>query len=88
LVLATWLFMWIYIGRFPFDLMWKIIGREPFKQLTFGIVLGIALLWEVGESFFGQDNYLDIKHFLLNSYKDMAMAALGSLVCIVLFKEE
>jgi len=86
--LAIILFMWVYIGRFPFDLFWKVIGRDPFKQLTLYIVMGIALLWEIGEAFFGLGAYLDFKHFLLNSYKDLGVALIGSLICIILFKEE
>jgi len=80
--LSMILFMWIYMGRIPFDIMWMKLNRDPYKHLTFLIVMGIALLWEFGESFFGQGNYVDVKHFLLNSYKDMAMAFIGSLICV------
>ena len=86
--LAIILFMWIHIGRFPWDLLWKVIGRDPQKQLTFILVMGIAIGWEIGEGFFGLSAYSGFKHFLLNSYKDIGMALLGSLVCIVLLKEE
>ncbi len=82
--LAMILFMWIYKGRPPFDLMWMKLNREPYKQLTFLLVLGVAVLWEIGEALLGLSAYSGFKHFLLNSYKDLGMALVGSLVCIIL----
>jgi hypothetical protein len=54
------------------------------KQLCTIIVMGVALLWEVAEYFWNLKAYKDKKHFILNSYKDMAMALIGSLACITL----
>lgn len=82
--LALVLFMWIYMGRPPFDLMWMKIGRDPYKQLTFLLVLGMALGWEIIELLTGLEAYSGVKHFVLNSYKDMGMALLGSFLCVLM----
>jgi hypothetical protein len=71
LVLAIILYMGLY----------KFIEH---KQLCFIIVMGIAVGYEVGEYFWNLKAYKDTKHFLLNSYKDLGMALIGSLVCVVL----
>lgn len=56
------------------------------KQLCMIIVMGIALVWEVAEFFWNLAAYKSVKHFLLNSYKDIGMALIGSLICIGLLE--
>jgi len=52
------------------------------KQLCFIIVMGVALLWEIAEYFWNLKAYKDKRHFLLNSYKDLGMALIGSVIFI------
>ncbi len=84
IVLATWLFMAIYFARFPFNYYWKLINRRPFKQLTFLTVLAIAVIWEVLESQWNTQSYPNVKAFVLNSYKDLLAAVVGSLAGLAL----
>jgi hypothetical protein len=87
-VLATWLFMWIYFARFPMNYLWKLIGRIPFKQLTFLIVIAIAILWEILEAQWNLKSYPNFRAFLLNSYKDLLAALVGSVVSIFMIPEK
>ena len=56
------------------------------KQLCMMVVMGVAILWEVLEYFWNLKAYKDKRHFLLNSYKDLGMALIGSLVCVGLLR--
>ena len=75
IVLATWLylifFLYVYNGH---------------KQLTLLSVMGVAILWEVGEYFWEQNKGFesyngDRKAFFINSFKDLLGALLSCLVC-------
>ena len=56
------------------------------KQLCMIIVMGVAVLWEVSEYFWNLKAYKDFRHFLLNSYKDLLMALIGSIICVGLLE--
>ena len=69
--------MILYIGLYRFI---------DHKQLCLTIVMGTAVLWEVAEFFWNLSAYKSVKHFLLNSYKDVLMALIGSLICVGLLE--
>ncbi len=58
------------------------------KQLCFIIVIGVALLWEVGEWIYekiiGYKSYGNVYNFKENALKDLGVALIGSLICIIL----
>ena len=76
--------VWHLVLSFPAFL---IVYRFFDKQRSFFAVMGLAMLWEIVEYFTGLNAYSNVKHFLLNSYKDLGMALIGCLICITLLKD-
>ena len=86
-VLAGWLWAILYFQRFPANYYFKLLGRRPTKQICSFTVLGVALLYELIEPTWNLSAYPSARALLLNSFKDMASAALSVVVGIILFKD-
>ena len=75
LVLATWLYIIVFMY------VW-----DGHKQLSLLSVMGVAILWEIGEFFWEQSKGFESysgnrKAFFINSFKDLLAALVSCLVC-------
>ena len=73
LILATWLFLIAY--------------RWLNKKYSLMVVMGIAVVYEFITYFFELDNYMNIKHWKLDTLMDLGAALISCMVCILLLKD-
>ncbi len=81
--IGYWEVWHLVLAMILFMIAYRFVG---YKQMAFLIVIAVAVLWEIAEYFWNIKAYKDKKHFLLNSYKDLGMALIGSLICIGLLE--
>jgi hypothetical protein len=78
----------IVLAMMLYMIFYRYIDIESYdvKHVCFLLVMGIALLWEIAEYFWNLKAYTDSRHYLINSFKDMLAALIGSTICVLLLQ--
>ena len=56
------------------------------QRTIFLYVMGVAVLWEIGEVFYNLDSYSDLRHYFLDTMVDLGAALIVCVISVIILR--